>query len=77
MTRRLTTPGEKECFITYGKEGWEGKYGKECRIYAKIETINAKYAPRNETEIENGIRQGKLLSGTRVWSTCRWSRSIT
>ena len=26
-------------------------------------TINTKYRPKNEIEIENGIRQGKVLSG--------------
>ena len=29
----------------------------------QVTTINTKYRPTNEIEIENGIRQGKVLSG--------------
>ena len=32
----------------------------------QVTTINTKYGPTNEIEIENGIRRGKLLSGPEV-----------
>ena len=35
-------------------------------------TINTKYGPTNEIELENGIRQG-----AGVWGACGWSGSGT